>query len=289
MNIVLNGFNYQQNLKGIKNRNQIYCYFGKKDENFDTFESNMDIAKQIIDLRVNALMREPFFDGEDFITAFSNSDASVGLVYGSSIALVITIIFYLCTRVLSFKECMNALPEGFKSMVPAILILVFAWTLKSMTDSLGAGEYVAGLVENVADNGFIMGILPAFVFLIGAFLAFATGTSWGTFGLLIPIVVKVFTADMGNELMIISISACMAGAVCGDHCSPISDTTIMASAGAGCEHIHHVSTQLPYTLTAAGVSLVGYLFAGFVKSWLICLPLAIILMVLVMYLLKKRA
>ncbi len=230
-----------------------------------------------------------FFDGEDFITAFSNSDASVGLVYGSSIALVITIIFYLCTRVLSFKECMNALPEGFKSMVPAILILVFAWTLKSMTDSLGAGEYVAGLVENVADNGFIMGILPAFVFLIGAFLAFATGTSWGTFGLLIPIVVKVFTADMGNELMIISISACMAGAVCGDHCSPISDTTIMASAGAGCEHIHHVSTQLPYTLTAAGVSLVGYLFAGFVKSWLICLPLAIILMVLVMYLLKKRA
>ena len=220
-----------------------------------------------------------FFEGEDFITAFSDSDASVGLVYGSVIALLLTIIFYLCTRVLSFTECMNAIPEGFKSMVPAILILTFAWTLKAMTDSLGAATYVAGLVENIADNRAIMSFRTAFVFLVGTFLAFATGTSWGTFGILIPIVVNVFGADLNNELMIIAISACMAGAVCGDHCSPISDTTIMASAGAQCNHINHVSTQLPYALTAAGVSFVAYIIAGFVRSWFICLPIGILLMI----------
>jgi len=220
-----------------------------------------------------------FFEGEDFITAFSNSDASVGLVYGSVVALIITVIFFMATRVLSFGECMNAIPEGFKSMVPAIMILTFAWTLKAMTDSLGAAEYVAGLVENIADNRAIMSFLPAFVFLVGTFLAFATGTSWGTFGILIPIVVNVFGADLNNELMIIAISACMAGAVCGDHCSPISDTTIMASAGAQCNHIRHVSTQLPYALTAAGVSFVAYIFSGFIRNWLICLPLGLILMV----------
>ncbi|MBR1478668.1 MAG: Na+/H+ antiporter NhaC family protein [Lachnospiraceae bacterium] len=228
-----------------------------------------------------------FFEGVDFVTAFSESDASVGLVYGSCIALLLTVIFYVCTRVLSFTECMNALPEGFKSMVPAVLILVFAWTLKSMTDSLGAGEYVAELVKNVADNGMIMGMLPAFVFIIGVFLAFATGTSWGTFGLLIPIVVNVFGADTSNELMIIAISACMAGAVCGDHCSPISDTTIMASAGAQCEHIKHVSTQLPYAITAAAVSLVSYVIAGYVKNWLIMLPLGIVLMVATLFVIKR--
>ncbi len=220
-----------------------------------------------------------FFSGESFIDAFSASDASVGLVYGSSVALVITIIFYLATRVLSFKECMNAIPEGFKSMVPAILILTFAWTLKAMTDSLGAAAFVAGLVETAADSRVFMSLLPAFVFLIGCFLSFATGTSWGTFGILIPIVVNVFNANLGSELMIISISACMAGAVCGDHCSPISDTTIMASAGAQCDHIRHVSTQLPYALTAAAASLVCYVFTGFIRSWLICLPLSILLMV----------
>ncbi|MBO5504108.1 MAG: Na+/H+ antiporter NhaC family protein [Lachnospiraceae bacterium] len=220
-----------------------------------------------------------FFEGESFVDAFSNSDASVGLVYGSVVALLITIIFYLCTKVLSFRECMNALPEGFKSMVPAILILTFAWTLKAMTDSLGAAEYVASQVEKVAANGALMSLLPAFVFLIGVFLSFATGTSWGTFGILIPIVVSVFGGNMDNELMIIAISACMAGAVCGDHCSPISDTTIMASAGAQCEHIRHVSTQLPYALTCAAVSLVSYVIAGFIRNWLIALPIAILLMV----------
>ena len=223
-----------------------------------------------------------FFDGVGFIDAFSNSDASVGLVYGSVIALLITILFYLLTKVLRFNECMNAIPEGFKSMVPAILILTFAWTLKSMTDALGAKEYVAGIVSNIADDQALMSLLPAIVFLIGTFLAFATGTSWGTFGILIPIVVNVFGADLNNELMIIAISACMAGAVCGDHCSPISDTTIMASAGAQCEHIRHVSTQLPYALTAAAVSFIVYILAGFIRNWYICLPLGIVLMVLTM-------
>ena len=220
-----------------------------------------------------------FFEGASFIDAFSNSDASVGLVYGSVVALIITIVFYLCTKVLSFSECMNAIPEGFKSMVPAILVLTFAWTLKSMTDSLGAAEYVGGLVANVADNHALMSLLPALVFLVGIFLAFATGTSWGTFGILIPIVVNVFGGNINNELMIIAISACMAGAVCGDHCSPISDTTIMASAGAQCDHIRHVSTQLPYAFTVAGVSLVSYIISGFVRNWAICLLIGIILMI----------
>ena len=228
-----------------------------------------------------------FFEGESFIDAFSNSDASVGLVYGSVAALLITQIFFMATKVLNFTECMNTISEGFKSMVPAILILTFAWTLKSMTDSLGAADYVAGLVQNVAGNGAFMNFLPAIVFAVGAFLAFATGTSWGTFGILIPIVVNVFGGDMNNELMIIAISACMAGAVCGDHCSPISDTTIMASAGAQCNHINHVSTQLPYALTAAIVSMVAYIFAGFIRNWLICLPIGIALMVVTLLAIKK--
>ena len=230
-----------------------------------------------------------FFEGESFVDAFANSDASVGLVYGSSVAMIITIIFFLATRELSFKECMNAIPEGFKSMVPAILILTLAWTLKAMTDSLGAADYVAGLVANVAGNNAIMSFLPAFVFLIGCFLAFATGTSWGTFGILIPIVVNVFNADLGNELMIIAISACMAGAVCGDHCSPISDTTIMASAGAECDHIQHVSTQLPYAILTAALSLVCYIISGFVRTWFICLPIGIVLTFVVLTIIQKMS
>lgn len=228
-----------------------------------------------------------FFEGKSFVDAFSNSDASVGLVYGSVIALIFTIIFFLCTRVISFKDCMSALPEGFKSMVPAILILTFAWTLKSMTDSLGAATFVASMVAKVANHNTFMSLLPAFVFLIGAFLAFATGTSWGTFGILIPIVVNVFSSNLSSELMIISISACMAGAVCGDHCSPISDTTIMASAGAKCEHINHVNTQLPYALTAAAVSLVSYIFTGFIRNAVICLPIGIGLIVVTLIIIKK--
>ena len=238
------------------------------------------IVVLIISCVVGMIYTGGFFDGESFVDAFSNSDASVGLVFGSAAAIIISMIFFIATKALTFKDCMNALPEGFKSMVPAILILTFAWTLKAMTDSLGAAEYVAGLVENSA--GSFMSFLPAIIFLIGCGLSFATGTSWGTFGILIPIVVNVFGADLSNELMIISISACMAGAVCGDHCSPISDTTIMASAGAQCDHIQHVSTQLPYAITVAAVTFVAYIIAGFIRSWYICLPLGIILMIAVL-------
>ena len=224
-----------------------------------------------------------FFEGAGFVEAFSNSDASVGLALGSICALIVTVIIYLIRRVLSFKECMDCLPEGFKAMVPAILILTFAWTLKAMTDSLGAATFVAEMMKQSA--GSLMNFLPAIIFLVGCFLAFSTGTSWGTFGILIPIVVAVF-AESNPQLMIISISACMAGAVCGDHCSPISDTTIMASAGAQCNHVNHVSTQLPYALVAAAISFITYIVAGFSQSAWISLPTGIILMLLTLYVVK---
>ena len=217
-----------------------------------------------------------FFSGTGFIEAFSGSDASIGLMLGSFFALVITIVFYALRKVLTFTESCGCLPEGFKAMVPAILILTFAWTLKGMTDSLGAKEYVAGLVGGI--SGPWLALFPAVVFVVGAFLAFATGTSWGTFGILIPIVVSTFSGT-NHTMMIISISACMAGAVCGDHCSPISDTTIMASAGAQCSHINHVSTQLPYVLVVAVVSCITYIIAGFVQSPVLPLIIGIVLMV----------
>ena len=216
-----------------------------------------------------------FFSGVSFVEAFSASDASVGLMLGSFFAFVITVIFYALRRVLKFTDSMECIPDGFKAMVPAILILTFAWTLKAMTDSLGAAEYVAGVMETAATG--LVNFLPAIIFLVGCFLAFATGTSWGTFGILIPIVVAVFQGT-NETMMIISISACMAGAVCGDHCSPISDTTIMASAGAQCNHVNHVSTQLPYAMTVAAVSFVTYVIAGFVQNAWICLPIGIVLM-----------
>lgn len=216
-----------------------------------------------------------FFSGVSFVEAFSASDASVGLMLGSFFAFVITVIFYALRRVLKFTDSMACIPDGFKAMVPAILILTFAWTLKAMTDSLGAAEYVAGVMETAVTG--LVNFLPAIIFLVGCFLAFATGTSWGTFGILIPIVVAVFQGT-NETMMIISISACMAGAVCGDHCSPISDTTIMASAGAQCNHVNHVSTQLPYAMTVAAVSFVTYVIAGFVQNAWICLPIGIVLM-----------
>lgn len=224
-----------------------------------------------------------FFSGTDFVTAFSNSSASVGLSMGSFFGLVITILLYQIRGVLSFRDCMDCLSEGFKAMVPAILILSFAWTLKAMTDSIGCKEFVAGSMKLVA--GDLQMFLPAVIFLVGCFLAFATGTSWGTFGILIPIVVAVFEGT-NHELMLISISACMAGAVCGDHCSPISDTTIMASAGAQCDHMNHVSTQLPYAVLTAVVSCAAYVLAGFVQSAWIVLPIAIVSIVLIILLLR---
>lgn len=226
-----------------------------------------------------------FFAGENFVTAFSNSDASVGLALGSIFAMIITIVIYLIRRVLTFSECMECLPAGFKAMVPAILILTFAWTLKAMTDSLGAAVFVASAMEQSATG--LMNFLPAIIFLVGCFLAFSTGTSWGTFGILIPIVVAVF-ANSNPQLMIISISACMAGAVCGDHCSPISDTTIMASAGAQCNHVNHVTTQLPYALLAAGISFFTYLVAGFVQNPWVPLPIGIILLLLCLFGIKAN-
>lgn len=224
-----------------------------------------------------------FFSGTGFVEAFSGSDASVGLMLGSFFAMVITIVFYVVRKVLRFSDSMACIPEGFKAMVPAILILTFAWTLKAMTDSLGAAPFVASVMNSAA--GGLMNLLPAIIFLVGCFLAFATGTSWGTFGILIPIVVAVFQGT-NETMMIISISACMAGAVCGDHCSPISDTTIMASAGAQCNHVNHVSTQLPYAMTVAAVSCITYVIAGILQNAAICLVIGIALQIGVLLAIK---
>ncbi len=225
-----------------------------------------------------------FFSGTSFVDAFSNADASVGLMLGSAVTLVITIIYFLCRRTLKFKEIMGCVPEGFKAMVPAILILAFAWSLKNMTDSLGAKEFVQGVVESSA--GSFQHFLPAIVFIIACFLAFATGTSWGTFGILIPITLGVF--PLTDPLGVVCVSACMAGAVCGDHCSPISDTTIMSSAGARCDHVVHVSTQLPYAVTVACVSAVAYVIAGFVPKAAIALPIAIAMMIATLLVIRQR-
>ncbi|MBR2315793.1 MAG: Na+/H+ antiporter NhaC family protein, partial [Clostridia bacterium] len=238
-----------------------------------------------------------FFDGVSFINAFSDCDASQGLVFGSFVTLIITVAYFIIRRVISFKDCMGSIPEGFKAMVPAIMILACAWTLKTITDSLGAGEYIEMIVDSSAAS-FAM-FLPAIIFLIAVGLSFATGTSWGTFGILIPLVLKVVPYESG-VLSIIAISACMAGAVCGDHCSPISDTTIMASAGSNSNHINHVSTQLPYALTVAGISFVTYVIAGitqrFIESYAInaaiSLGLGVVLtavMVAILKLTKKKS
>ena len=224
------------------------------------------------------------FFGEDrpgFVEAFSNSDASVGLVYGSAVTIVFAVAYFLCRRVISFKDCMDSLPEGFKAMVPAILILCSAWTLKAMTDSLGAKVFISQIINGPAAG--LQNLLPAIIFLIAIVLAFSTGTSWGTFGILIPI---VLAASPAPESTIICVSACMAGAVCGDHCSPISDTTIMASAGADCNHVEHVNTQLPYALLVAAVSFVSYLVAPFVGGWRVALPIAIVLMLATLFVLR---
>ena len=264
-------------------------------ESFKALENNQpDTKGKVIDLILPILVlivscvigmiyTGGFFSGESFVDSFANSDASVGLVFGSFAGLIFTVIYMLLRRVLSFKDCMDCIPEGFKAMVPAIMILTCAWTLKAMTDSLGAAEYIAGIVEGSA-QGF-MNFLPAIIFLIAVGLSFATGTSWGTFGILIPIVIAAFGFDKG-EITIIAISACMAGAVCGDHCSPISDTTIMASAGSQSNHINHVSTQLPYAITVAIVSFVCYIIAGFVQSAYIVLPLSVVLMVATLFVIK---
>ena len=244
------------------------------------------IASLIVCCVIGMIYTGGFFSGAGFIEAFSNSDASVGLMIGSFFGLLITVVLYMLRKIITFKEAMECIPEGFKAMVPAIMILTFAWSLKCMTDSLGAAEYVAALVAGSAEG--LLNFLPAIIFVVACFLAFATGTSWGTFGILIPIVVDVF-AGTNETMMIISISACMAGAVCGDHCSPISDTTIMASAGAQSNHINHVNTQLPYAITCAAVSFVTYIVAGFVQSAWIALPVGAALMIGTLFVLRAMS
>ena len=225
-----------------------------------------------------------FWDGETLVDSFANTDASVGLPWGCMIAVIIAFIYLICRRVITYKDACGCITKGFVAMVPALLILTFALTLKNMTGMLGAADYVAGLVEGAAEGLFAM--LPAIIFLVALGLAFATGTSWGTFGILIPIVLPVFSEN--PDLLMIGISACLAGAVCGDHISPISDTTIMASAGANVDHISHVSTQLPYALTVAAVSFVCFIIAGFVRSAIICLIIGIALIFAVLFVIRSR-
>ena len=222
-------------------------------------------------------------DGEDFITAFSNTDATVALPWGGMITLVISMIYYACRKSMNLKEMMEAIPSGFIAMVPAILILTFATALKNITSLMGAKYFVADLMNSAAAG--LNLFLPAIIFLVACVLAFATGTSWGTFGILIPIVTYMFGAD--DPILIISMSACLAGAVCGDHCSPISDTTIMSSAGAECNHINHVSTQMPYSITVAGISFVMFILAGFIQNAWICLPIGVVLTIATLIVIKK--
>ena len=251
----------------------------------------LPVVMLIIFCVVGMIYTGGFFDGESFINAFANCDASFGLSLGSLGALILIVIYFICRKVLTFTDCMSCIPDGFKQMVPAILILTFAWSLKSMTGLLEAGPFVSGLVQSATA---VQLLLPLLLFVVAVGLSFATGTSWGTFGILIPIVTDVFSSDLAAvtaggaipSMVIICISACLAGAVCGDHCSPISDTTIMASTGAQCDHVNHVSTQIPYAFTVAGVCVVGYLLSGFVQNVFVVLGVSILLLLGVLFVLK---
>jgi len=249
----------------------------------------LPVAVLIASCIVTMVYTGGFFEGASFVDAFAASDASVGLVLGGAVTLVFTFIYYMMRDVLSFEEFAKCIPEGFQSMIEPILILTMAWTLSGMTNLLGAKYFVADLVANSASA--MQGFLPMIIFLVAAFLAFATGTSWGTFSILIPIVIGVFPE---GQMMVISIASCLAGAVCGDHCSPISDTTIMASAGGHCEHVNHVVTQLPYVLVVGSVCMVGYLLIGIFKAvgldaivWL-TLPICIVLLCVVLFVIRTK-
>ncbi len=265
----------------------------------DAEVENVSVKGKVIDLVIPVLVliatcivgliyTGGFFDasGEtymDLVNAFASCDAYSGLMYGGFMAILFAFIYYvLVRRNITFTEFTDSIPAGFKQMVPAILILTFAWTISGITGALGAADFVAAFINNYAEG--LRNLLPAIIFLIACGLAFATGTSWGTFGILIPIIVAVFPA--GTTIQVIGISACMAGAVMGDHCSPISDTTIMSSTGAQCNHLNHVGTQIPYVLTVAAVCFVSYLIAGFIQNVVINLIIAIILMVAVLFIIK---
>ena len=286
--ICIMGFDYgsmAMHEYNAKYKNDLYTSGEKNEEGLDNdYNPNGKVIDLIlpvlvlIAISVFALVYNGgILDGADFITAFGDTDATVGLPWAGILALAFTIAYLMLRKIINFSDAMKAIPKGFFAMVPPILILTFATALKNMTGLMGAKYFVADLMSGAAAS--LQNFLPAIIFLVACVLSFATGTSWGTFGILIPIVTYLFANNPGSELMIIGISACLAGAVCGDHCSPISDTTIMSSAGAQCNHINHVSTQLPYALTVAGVSFVGFIIAGFVQNWLIALPIAIALMV----------
>lgn len=263
---------------------------GEKNESADVIPSSkgrvidllLPVAILIISCVFGLLYVGGIMDGVGVVDSFANTDATVGLPWGGLVALVLIIVYYFFRNVISLKEAMDCVPQGFIAMVPAILILTFATALKNMTTLLGAKYFVGDIMAGQAE---VLGsFLPAIIFLVACVLAFATGTSWGTFGILIPIVTAIFPA--GSELLIIGMSACLAGAVCGDHCSPISDTTIMSSAGAQCNHINHVSTQMPYAITVAAISFVMFVISGFVPNIWICLPLGIVLTVATLFVIK---
>ena len=281
-------FGKMRQLEMAAEKNEVADYHAEDNRKGTVADLVLPIVALIISCVTTMIYTGGFFDAEsssymNLVDAFSNSDASMGLVLGAFIALVFTFLLYLPRKIITFNAFADSFVDGFKAMVSSILILIFAWTLSGVTNQLGAKVFVAELVRGAA--GGLANFLPAIVFLIGIGLAFSTGTSWGTFGVLLPIVCAVFPS---GELMVISVSACLAGAVCGDHCSPISDTTIMASAGAGCDHIAHVSTQLPYAMLVAGVSFLGYILAGFVQNAWIVLPLSLAAMAGVLMLIKAR-
>ncbi|MBE6546899.1 MAG: Na+/H+ antiporter NhaC family protein [Ruminococcaceae bacterium] len=290
--LALMGFDYGSmrihELNAIENNDLYTC--GNKNESAEVIPSSkgkvIDLVLPIVFLIVSCVFALVYvggiLDGASFVDSFANTDATVGLPWGGLIALVLIIVYMLCRRLISFKESMDCVPQGFIAMVPAILILTFATALKNMTTILGAKYFVGNVMSGQAAA--LGSFLPAIIFLVACVLAFATGTSWGTFGILIPIVTAIFPAD--STLLIIGMSACLAGAVCGDHCSPISDTTIMSSAGGQCNHINHVSTQMPYAVTVAAISFVMFLISGFVQNIWICLPLGIVLTVATLFVIK---
>lgn len=290
--ISIMGFDYGamriHELNAIENNDLYTC--GEKNEVPEVEPSSkgrvIDLVLPVVFLIVSCVFALVYvggiLDGASFIDAFADTDATVGLPWGGLVALVLIIAYMLCRRVISFKESMDCIPQGFIAMVPAILILTFATALKNMTSGLGAKYFVGDIMSGQAAA--LGSLLPAIIFLVACVLAFATGTSWGTFGILIPIVTAIF--EPGSTLLIIGMSACLAGAVCGDHCSPISDTTIMSSAGGQCNHLNHVSTQMPYAITVAAISFVMFVIAGFVQNIWICLPLGIVLTVATLFVIK---
>lgn len=283
LSLILMKFDFGPMKKHEENAENGDLFSGKqiKEESYTPCERGrvLDLILPIVFLLVFSIFALVYvggiFDGADFITAFGDTDATVALPWGGLLALIVTIIYLAVRKVVSFNDAMKSVPQGFIAMVPAILILTFATALKNMTGELGAAFFVGDLMNNAAET--LQKFLPAIIFLVACVLAFATGTSWGTFGILIPIVTAMF--DATDPLMIVGMSACLAGAVCGDHCSPISDTTIMSSAGAECEHLNHVTTQIPYAIYVAAISFVCYILAGFIPNALIMLPLSIALMI----------